>query len=324
MSGLCTLQAYYFRYMRQFNSTGGGWGEAKDYLHLHFLVLIWGFTAILGRLVTIPAVELVVWRTFFAFALLGIICLFQKKNLALGSRTIVQMLLTGTVIAVHWILFFAAARVANVSVCLAGMATGSLWTSLLEPLFQRRRVRLLEIGLGLVAIAGLYVVFHFEFDHALGLAMAVGSAMLSALFSVINSRFAVLYDAQVVTFYEVLGAFVSSVIVLPIFAALFYNHEPVHLIPAPTDWVWILILAWVCTVYAYSASVHLLRKFTPFAINLTVNLEPVYGIILAVLVFGEKERMTTGFYVGTFIILLAVLAYPLLKRMLKKPVLQNG
>jgi drug/metabolite transporter (DMT)-like permease len=296
----------------------------KDYLHLHFLVIIWGFTAILGRLVTIPAVELVVYRTFFAFALLGVLCLLQKKTLALGSRTVGQLLLTGVVIAVHWILFFAAARVANVSICLAGMATGSLWTSLLEPLLHRRRVRLLEIGLGLVAMAGLYLVFHFQFNHAVGLAMAVASAVLAALFSVINSRFAVVYDAQVVTFYEMLGAFLSSAVLLPVFAILFYGQQSVQLVPAAADWLWILILAWVCTVYAYSAGVHLLRKFTPFAINLTINLEPVYGIVLAVLIFGESERMTPGFYAGTLIILLAVLVYPLLKRLVKKPELQNG
>lgn len=296
----------------------------KDYLQLHFLVVIWGFTAILGRLVTLPAVELVVYRTFFAFTLLGILCFVQKKKLALNRHTVWQLLLTGGVIAVHWILFFAAARVANVSVCLAGMATGSLWTSLLEPLFQRRQVRLLEIGLGLVAIAGLYVVFHFEFTHAIGLAMAVVSAMLAALFSVINSRFAILYDSQVVTFYEMLGAFLTSVVLLPVFAILFYQNEPIHFIPASGDWLWILLLAWMCTVYAYSAGVSLLRKFTPFAINLTINLEPVYGIVLAVLIFGESERMTPGFYAGTGIILLAVVAYPFLKQILAKPSIQNG
>jgi len=286
----------------------------QDYLHLHFIVLIWGFTAILGRLVTIPAVELVFYRTLLAFLLLAVTCLLLRKSLKIGNRTRVQLMLTGTIIALHWILFFAAARVANVSVCLAGMATGSLWTSLLEPLFQRRPVRLLEISLGVVAIVGLYVVFHFEINHALGLAMAVASAMLSALFSVINARFAVIYDAQVVTFYEMIGAFVSTVALLPVFAVVFYSDQSINLSPTTTDWLWILLLAWVCTVYAYSAGVHLLRKFTPFAISLTVNLEPVYGIVLAVLIFGDEEKMTPGFYVGTLIILLAVLVYPLLKR----------
>ena len=290
----------------------------KDYLHLHFLVLIWGFTAILGRLVSIPAVELVFFRTLLAFPLLAVLCVLRRKSLRLDRHVAFQMLLTGVVIALHWILFFAAARVATVSVCLAGMATGSLWTSLLEPLLQRRPARMLEIGLGLLAMAGLYVVFHFEFNHALGLGMAVASAALSALFSVINARFATAYDAQVVTFYEMLGAFAGTALLLPVFAAFFYGGQPVNLAPTATDWLWILLLAWVCTVYAYSAAVWLLRKFSPFAINLTVNLEPVYGIVLAVVVFGEREQMTTGFYLGTLLILLAVLLYPLLNRRPKK------
>ncbi|MDJ1471956.1 DMT family transporter [Cytophagaceae bacterium DM2B3-1] len=295
----------------------------QDYLQLHFLVIIWGFTAILGRLITIPAVELVVYRTLLASILLGIICFYRKKELNVGTSVTIQFFLTGSVIALHWILFFAAARVANVSVCLAGMATGSLWTSLLEPLVQRRKVRLLEIGLGIIAIAGLYVVFRFEFTHALGLGMAVISAMLAALFSVINSRFAHIYDAQVVTFYEMMGACLSASVLLPLFSVFFYKGEPINLIPVAWDWLWIVLLAWVCTVYAYSMGVSLLRKFTPFAINLTINLEPVYGIVLAVLIFGEKERMTPGFYAGTAIILLAVLIYPLLKSFQAKNLRQN-
>ncbi len=288
--------------------------ELKDYLHLHFLVVIWGFTAILGRLIAIPAVELVLYRTLMAALLLGILCVVQQKTLALGVRPVVQLLLTGTIISLHWILFFGAARVANVSVCLAGMATTSLWTSLLEPLFQRRAVRWLEIGLGLLVILGLYVIFRFEFDRALGLAMAIGSAMLAALFSVLNARFAQLYDAQVVTFYEMGGAFLSTALFLPLLATFLLPTQPMDLLPSLMDWLWILILAWVCTVYAYSASVYLLTKFSPFAMNLTINLEPVYGILLAILIFGDNEKMTPGFYIGTALILLSVLAYPFLRK----------
>jgi drug/metabolite transporter (DMT)-like permease len=143
----------------------------KDHAHLHLIVLIWGFTAILGLLITIPAVELVFYRTLIA----------------------------GCLISAHWMLFFGATRVANASVCLAGMATSSLWTSILEPLMGRKRIRPLEIGIGCVVFAGLYTIFHFEFNHALGMVMAVGSAMLAALFSVLNSRFSQRQNAFVIT-----------------------------------------------------------------------------------------------------------------------------
>ena len=292
-----------------------------DYLHLHFLVLIWGFTAILGVLISVSAVTLVVYRTLLATIGLGVILYFQRKMVAVSNTDRLKLLATGVVMALHWALFFEAARVANVSICLAGMATGSLWTSLLEPLFIQRRLRILEVALGLVIIMGLYLIFRFEIDRATGLLMAVFSAMLASIFTIINSQFTRRYPAMTITFYEMSGAFVGSLLFLGLYLVLGLE-EPLALLPQPADWLWISILAFVCTVYAYSASVWLMRKFSAFAVNLTVNLEPVYGILLAWMVFGDRERMTTGFYAGTFIILAAVLIYPLLTRGFykKKPV----
>lgn len=287
----------------------------KDYLHLHFIVLIWGFTAILGLLISLPAVELVFYRTLLAGLLLAVVVKVRGKHFALPPRHLAALLGTGALISAHWILFFAAARVANASVCLAGMATCSLWTALLEPLSSRKPLRLLEIFLGLLVVVGLYVIFHFEFDHALGLALAVASAMLAAVFTIINGRFTHRYDALVITGYEMGGAFLSTALFLPFYRETLAGGGQLHLVPTTTDWLYIGLLAWVCTVYAYSSAVQLMKKFSAFAMNLTVNLEPVYGIVLAFLFFGEKERMTTGFYLGTLVILLAVLAYPALSRL---------
>lgn len=286
----------------------------KDYLHLHFIVLIWGFTAILGLLISIPAVELVFYRTMLAFVLLAGVVKAREKSFHLSRKHLTIMLGTGALISAHWILFFAAARVATASVCLAGMATCSLWTAILEPLSQRRPIRGVELFLGMLVVAGLYVIFHFEFDHALGLTMAVASAMLASIFTIINGRFTHRYDAQVITLYEMGGAFVSTALFLPFYRSTLAEGGQLQLVPVATDWLYIALLAGVCTVYAYSAAVQLMKKFSAFAINLTVNLEPVYGIVLAFLFFGEKEKMTFGFYLGTLIILLAVLAYPALNR----------
>ena len=288
-----------------------------DYLHLHFLVLIWGFTAILGVLISVSALTLVVYRTLLAAIGLGVLLYVQKKMVPVSSSDRLKLLATGLVIALHWALFFEAARTANVSVCLAGMATGSLWTSLLEPLFFRRRLRAVEVILGVVVMAGLYLIFRFEIDRAAGLVMAVFSAMLASIFTIINSQFTRRYPPMVITFYEMSGAFGSSLLFQGLYLA-FGSEKPTTLWPQPTDWLWISILAFVCTVYAYSASVWLMRKFSAFAVNLTVNLEPVYGIMLAWLFFGDRERMTTGFYAGTLIILLAVLVYPALNRRIDK------
>lgn len=295
--------------------------QTKDYLKLHFIVWIWGFTAILGLLITIPAVEIVFYRTLFAFIALGIMLHIQEKNFSLGHKEILKIFSTGFLIAAHWILFFAAARVSTASVCLAGMATCSLWTSFLEPAFNRRKINMVEVFLGLVVILGLYVIFRFEFDHALGLTMAVLSAFLSALFTVINGKLIKSHDHYMITFYEMIGACLGTALFFPIYVT-YFSDGSLNLVPVGMDWLYLAILSLVCTVYAYSLSVELMKRLSAFVINLTVNLEPVYGIILAVLIFGEKEKMAGGFYLGTAIILAAVICYPLINRYRRRRAMQ--
>jgi drug/metabolite transporter (DMT)-like permease len=287
--------------------------KLADYLHLHFVVLIWGFTAVLGLLAdSVSAWGLVIQRTLWAAVGLGVVMLVRRQKVQISRAERVKLLAVGVILAVHWFTFFGSARIANASISLAGLATGSLWCSLLEPLFYHRKIRLLEVGLGLVAMVGLYVIFHFEFNHALGLGLAVLTALLSAIFTILNSQFVKHHDALTITFYEMLGASATGIILALVYQQL-VPTDPITLVPTdPVDWLWIFTLAGVCTVYAYTAAVWLMKKFSPFAVNLTVNLEPVYGIMLAVLIFGEKEKMTTGFYAGGAIILAAVLAYPLL------------
>ncbi|GAB3174724.1 DMT family transporter [Telluribacter humicola] len=283
----------------------------RSYLQLHFLVLIWGFTAILGLLVSVSPTVLVLYRTVLAAVGLAAVLYIRKKKFRIPASDAVRMLLVGFLLSLHWILFFASARIATASVCLAGMSTTSLWTSLVEPAINRQRIRPVEVGLGLVAVVGLYIVFRFEFDHALGLILALGSAFLASLFTVFNSHLVRRHDAFVITFYEMIGASVCSLVFVLLFQSMEWN-QGISLWPKASDWLWILILAWVCTVYAYSMGTHLMKQFSAYMVNLTVNLEPVYGIALAFLIFGEKERMTTGFYVGTLVILLAVISYPVL------------
>jgi len=214
-------------------------------------------------------------------------------------------------LSAHWMLFFASARLSTASVCLAGMATTSLWTSLIEPFVNKRRVRPLEVSLGILAFAGLYVVFRFEFNHAAGLLLALASAVLAATFTVANSRLVQRIDAYIITFYEMVGATLFSLLFLMLAEwRQWTGGDP--FIPVAGDWVWILFLALICTVYASTMATQLMKLFSAYLINLTINLEPVYGIALAFLFFGEKERMTTEFYWGTLLILLAVLLYPVL------------
>jgi drug/metabolite transporter (DMT)-like permease len=288
--------------------------EFKDYLLLHFLVLIWGFTAVLGLLITVPPVEVVFYRTLIAAVGLAFLMYFSRLSFKIGKSEIIKLLLTGVLIAGHWILFFASARISTASVCLAGMATTSFWTSFLEPLVLKKRIKWYEVFLGVVVIGGLYIIFHFEIDHTLGIVLALISALLAALFTVINVRFAKDHHHHTVTFYEMAGANISIIMFFPIYKYWFADNHQLSLQLSGMDLLYISILAIVCTVYAYSESIQIMKRISAFSVNLTVNLEPVYGIILAVLIFGDKEKMHPGFYIGAVIILLSVLAHPILNK----------
>ncbi|WP_113925120.1 DMT family transporter [Cognataquiflexum aquatile] len=291
--------------------------SVKDYLMLHFIVAIWSITAILGILISIASIELVFYRTLIASAMLGLIFLWKKTSIRVSKSELIKIIGTGFLISIHWILFFWAARVSTASVCLAGMATTSLWTAFLEPIINKKKIKGFEVFLGLLVISGIYVIFRFEWGYWLGLSMAIGAALMGALFSVINGRLTKRHSPYVLTFYEMLGACVFAFMMLPVYA-FFFAENGLQLIPAPMDWLWLLILSGICTVYAFSVSVELMRRITAFAVNLTVNLEPVYGIILAVLILGEREKMTPGFYYGTVIILISVLIYPIYNYILKR------
>jgi drug/metabolite transporter (DMT)-like permease len=296
--------------------------EYKDYALLHFIVVIWGFTAILGRLIEIPSVEIVFFRTLVAALGLYVLLWLRKRSFNLGVSDTLKILGTGFLIAAHWILFFAAARVSTVSVCLAGMATCSLWTSILEPLATKRKVRPFEILLSLLAIAGIVVIFRVEFDHKLGLIMAIVSAAIAAVFTVINAKFTMRHNPYMITFYEMVGACIGTALFFP-FYTNYFTDGVLMLNPTSMDWFYLAILALACTVYAYSVSVELMKRLSAFVVNLTVNLEPVYGIILALLIFGDEEEMSGGFYMGTALILVSVLLYPVINRFFKRKALET-
>ena len=285
----------------------------KDYFTLHFVVLIYGFTAILGQLTSIHTLGLVFFRTFLATT--GFYIYFKIKGLStdIDLKGKWQLLATGGfIISLHWFTFFYAAKISTVAISLAGIATTSLWTSLLEPFMNKTRIKPIEIVLGIVVILGLYLIFLFEFNHIWGIILGVISGLLGAVFSILNGQFGKKYSPQIITFYEMMGVAITTII--PVLYILLMGDSNISVIPKGLDWLWIFILAFVCTIYAYSKSVDLLRIFSAYTFTLTLNLEPVYGIIFAFLIFGEKERMTSGFYLGTLVILGSVLIYPLIRK----------
>ena len=287
-------------------------GTVKDYFLLHFIVLIWGFTSILGLLISLPALELVFYRTLLAAVGVGLVMVWRKKNMLVSPAELIKIAGVGVLISLHWIFFFWSAKVSTASVCLAGMATTSLWTAFVDPIINRTKIKWYEVALGLFVISGLVVIFQFESGYWLGLSFALLSAFLSALFSVFNARLTFRHTPYQITLYEMAAASLFALFFMPIYSEFLNDGAPIQWQWKGLDWVWMLVLSGICTVYAFSVSVELMKRVSVFTINLTINLEPVYGILLAVLVFGEKEKMTTQFYVGTLIILISVLIYPVL------------
>lgn len=283
------------------------------YLQLHFIVFIWGFTAILGKLIEIPPVEVVFYRTLLASIGLYLLLKWRKIPTQVPRNYLWVILGTGFLIAVHWILFFLAARIANVSVCLAGMATASLWTSFIDPLVNKRKIRFYEPFVALVSVVGIIVVFQSTIDAAAGFLVAIASAFLSAVFTVVNGKLVNKLNHFTITYYEMAGACLTIVLFFPIYS-FWFTDSGLTLALTINDIIYLLILSLVCTVYAYSIAVKLMHRLTAFTINLTINLEPVYGIVVAVFLFGSQEKMEGNFYLGTMIIVLSVLMYPLLRR----------
>lgn len=283
--------------------------ELKNYLHLHFLVFIWGFTAILGALISIDAIPLVWYRMLFAVIIVFIYFIIKKKPLRIGPKALLKFLISGIIIAVHWIFFFSAIKVANVSVALIALSTGALFASFIEPLFFRRRINFLELLFGLIVIAGLYLILNFEGGYTLGIIYALIASFLSVLFSVLNGLFVRKYTAEVISFYQLL--FGVGFITLYILVTTGFTMDQFAL--KSSDFIYLFILSSICTAYAFIVSVKIMKHLTPYTVILTLNLEPVYGIILAVIIFGEKEKMSTQFYVGGALILLIVIINGILK-----------
>ena len=266
----------------------------------------------MGLLISLPALELVFYRTLIAAVGVAFVAFLRNKELKVSGPELLKILGVGVLISLHWIFFFWSARVSTASVCLAGMATTSLWTAFVDPLINRTKIKWYEVALGLMVISGLLVIFQFESGYWLGLSMALISALLSALFSVFNGRLTMRHNPYQITFYEMGAASLFALMFMPIYAEFLNDGQPIQWAWQGNDWFWMLILSGVCTVYAFSVSVELMKRLSVFTLNLTINLEPVYGIVLAVLIFGEKEKMTPQFYLGTLIILISVLIYPVI------------
>ncbi|MET1056939.1 MAG: DMT family transporter [Pedobacter sp.] len=282
----------------------------KNLLILHFTVFIWGFTGILGALISVGAVQMVWYRVMIASITLFIYFRVSGLNLKVSSTQFLQFFFTGAIVALHWILFFGAIKASTVSVTLVCLSSFTLFTAILEPLIKKTALQAGDIFIGLVIIFGIYLIFKFESHYTQGIILGLSAAGAASLFSIINSNFAKKSDARVIGFYELSGAFFWISVYRLLDKSLLQERFNLSM----SDWVYLVILGTICTALAYIAGVSVMRTLSAFRVALISNLEPVYGIILAFLFFGQKETMSVGFYMGSALILAAVFLYPVYKK----------
>ena len=284
--------------------------RSKNLLLYHFVVVIFGFSSVLGVLISLDAIPLVIYRMGLAALGLAIFfILYNPKYFILKTSMWSLVFIGGVIIAIHWATFFYAIKIAGVSLTLSMMATGAFMTAMLEPLLIKRKVLIYEIFFGGFTALGVGLIFNAEFEEFQGILIALFSAFLSALFTILNNQMVKKAHPITLSFYQLLiGAGVG------IFYALsFGNYSLNDFQLEDWDFVWIFILAFVCTSYAFNVSIKVMKHLSSFTIMMIINLEPIYGILLSLAIWNEKEYMSPMFYLGFCIVLGSILMNGLYK-----------
>lgn len=289
--------------------------DLRDYVQLHLVVLAWGLTAILGKLIELVPVDVVLFRTAVAALGFAVLAGTLGHRLWILRMRMLPMMGVGVILGLHWILFFWSARLATASVCLAAMPTAMLWCSLIEPWIDgSRRWRPAELLVGMVMVGAVWLIYEFEFRYWVGFSVAIVSALLAAFFSTLSKQQVTRGTHwSVIGFYQMVGACGTAVVARP-----FLEQGLLPAMPEASSALWLVVLGLVCTVAAYAGFMDVLLRVSVFTVNIVYNMEPVYGIILAALVFGQAEFMSGGFYVGAGIICAVVLGLPWIRRWVER------
>ena len=287
--------------------------KISKYVQLHFIILLWGFTPVLGKLISIDAYDLVWYRLLFSALSLYIYMRYKGISLRIKKKNLLIILATGLIVGIHWFFFYYAIKVSNVSATMAGFSTVTLFGSLFQPLLLKKKFYWTDVIYGIAISGGLIVILNFESIYFWGIFYGIIAAITAAFFGIYNGKLIQKNNAVVITFYEFIGAlFFISILKL-------YNHSESYF---PTlnllDLIWLLALSLACTTLAFTLSVEILKYFTPLTVIITNNLEPIYGIVFSIIIFGQSEYMSFGFYIGIAIILLSVFTYPFISAKFKK------
>jgi drug/metabolite transporter (DMT)-like permease len=275
----------------------------KAFLQLHFAVFLAGFTGVLGRLITLNEGWLVWYRLLISSVTMWIIFSLSKKLQRVSIKDILKLSGIGFLSALHWVSFYGSIKYANVSVALVCFSATGFFTALFEPFFSGKKINTIEVLLGLIVIAGIYVIFHFDPKYKTGIILGVICAILLALVMIMIRQFVQKINSQTILTYQLSGGFITLSLLMPFYLKAFPTS---YVIPGFSDWMWLLVLAWFCSVLAFQFSVNALQKLSAFTVNLSFNLEPVYGILLAFFVYHENKELNWSFFIGLGLIVLAL------------------
>jgi drug/metabolite transporter (DMT)-like permease len=275
----------------------------KALLQLHIAVFLAGFTAILGKLIGLNEGLLVWYRLLITVSTFGLILYFKKRLTIIPKKEMLQIFAVGFIVALHWVCFYGSVKYGNVSIAVVCISGSGFFTAFFDPLIYKKRIDGIEVILGAIAIIGIYIIFDFHPQYKIGIIFGILSAIGSSLFPIFNKRLLIKHSPEILTLYEMGGGLLTLTLIIP-----FYIHysPALYYIPTSTDWLLLLLLAWVCTVLCFDLQLNALKKISPFTANLAYNLEPVYGIILAFIIFNENKSLNLQFYAGVGLILLAV------------------
>lgn len=275
----------------------------QSFLKLHLSIFIACFTSILGRVITLNEGLLVFYRLLMSFVILFILMLFAKKMCFIKTKEFLKILGIGVLLGFHWVFFYGSIKYANVSIGIVCFSLVSLFTALIEPVINKHRLYFRELLFSLITLGGIVLIFHFDARYQTGIILGVISSFLAALYTITNKRVARRHTSTTMLFNELLGGVIGIGLIMP----LYLHYFPVKtLVPSLSDLGYLFLLSFFCTIGLYLLQIQVLKKISAFTVNLTYNLEPVYTVILAMLIFQENKDLNPAFYIGMGLIILSV------------------
>ena len=276
----------------------------RSLLQLHVFVFLAGLTAPIGNLIQLNGLVLVFYRMLLTVLVLFPIYLMYQNKAQVPLKEKAKLMLIGVLIAIHWVCFYGSIKLANVSVALVCISSVGIFTAFLEPIFLKTKFIWNDIYIGLLSLIGIFFIFQFDIHFRTGILVGLVSALFASIFTIINKRLTTEHSTQTIQTFEMMGGlgFLTMVIL-----AINTYQQSSFILPTSKDWFWLIILALVCTVLDNHLMLNALKKISAFTMNVTLNLEPVYGIMIAILLFQEQKQMGKGFYIGIVLIAVSVL-----------------